>query len=105
MSQDKLDKNWVETSASLAPAMIGAAAGIFLGDLMQRDTRRPIALALGAIGVCALAPTLVENIVDKVNGPNSRRGTKRTLRNIRDAGASPENYELNDELEKEMFIG
>lgn len=101
MTNEQSDKNWVETSASFAPAVMGAAAGIFVGDLIHRDTRRPIAFALAAIGVCALAPALVEVVVDKINGPNTNRGTRRTLRNIRDAGAD----EFSEIDEEQMFVG
>ena len=86
--------------------MLGAAAGVFLGDLMHRETRRPVALTLAALGVAALAPALVESVVDKVNGPNSRRGSKRTLRNIRDAGIAQDEFaELEDEIGEQMFVG
>lgn len=106
MPQDESDKNWIETSASFAPAMLGAAAGVFLGDLMHRDTRRPVALALAALGIAALAPALVEVVADKVNGPASRRGTRRTLRNIRDAGISADEFaDLEDEIGEHMFVG
>jgi hypothetical protein len=96
------DKNWIETSASFAPAVIGAAAGIVVGDLMHRDARRPVAFTLAALGLCALVPSLVGIVAEKVNGPESRRGSRRTLRNIRDAGAS--NDEFAD-LEEELFVG
>ncbi len=106
MSQDHSDKNWIETSASFAPAMLGAAAGVFLGDLMHRDNRRPVALILAALGVAALTPTVVGTVADKVNGPNSRRGSKRTLRNIRDAGYSADEFaDLEDEIGDHMFVG
>ena len=103
MTDDQLDKNWVETSASFAPAVIGAAAGVFVGDLIHRDTRRPIAFALAAIGLCALAPALVEVVVDKINGPNTNRGSRRTLRSIRDAGAGAGEFSEIDE--DQMFVG
>ncbi len=106
MPQNMSDKNWIETSASFAPAVLGAAAGVFLGDLMHRDTRRPVSLALAALGLCALAPTAVETVVDLVNGPRSRRGSRRTLRNIRDAGVSADEFgDLEDEIGEQMFIG
>jgi hypothetical protein len=106
MTQDQSDKNWIETSASFGPAMLGAAAGVFLGDLMHRDARRPVALGIAALGVAALAPSLVEMVVDKVNGPNSNRGSKRTLRNIRDAGIATDEFaDLEDEVGEQMFVG
>lgn len=86
--------------------MLGAAAGVFLGDLMHRDTRRPVALTLAALGVAALAPSLVEAVADKVNGPNSNRGSRRTLRNIRDAGITADEFaDLEDEIGEQMFVG
>ncbi|MFK7909137.1 MAG: hypothetical protein AB8F34_00900 [Akkermansiaceae bacterium] len=106
MSQEISDKNWIETSASFAPAMLGAAAGVILGDLMSREARRPVALALAALGAAALAPSVVGSVAEKVNGPNSRRGNRRTLRNIRDAGYSPDEFaDLEDEIGEHMFVG
>ncbi|MBT8036578.1 MAG: hypothetical protein KJO21_03440 [Verrucomicrobiae bacterium] len=99
MSEDLSEKSWVETSASFAPAVLGAAAGVLLGDLMNRDSRRPVALGLAALGFCALAPTAVGTVVDLVNGPRSRRGSRRTLRHIRDAGVAPDEFaDLEGEL-------
>lgn len=106
MSQDQSEKTWIETSASFAPSVLGAAAGMFLGDLIHRDARRPVAFTLAAFGLAALAPALVDTLATKVNGPNSRRGTRRTLRNIRDAGFSPDEYaDLEDEIGDHMFVG
>lgn len=104
MANEQNDKNWVETSAAFAPAVMGAAAGVFVGDLIHRDTRRPIAFALAAIGLCAVAPALVEVVVDKVNGPKTNRGTRRTLRNIRDAGVVGSD-EFTEADEEQMFVG
>ena len=101
MSQDQTDKNWIEASASFAPAVLGAAAGVVVGDLMHRDARRPIAFALVAVGLCALLPSLVGVVADKVNGPHSKRGSRRTLRNIRDAGVTGTEF---SDLEDEMFV-
>ena len=106
MQQDYSEKNWIETSASFTPAVLGAAAGVFLGDLMHLDSRRPVALALAALGIAAVAPSLVGVVAEKVNGPNSNRGTRRTLRNIRDAGIAADEFaDLEDEIGEQMFIG
>ena len=106
MAQYETEKSWIETSASFAPAVFGASAGVFLGDLMHRDTRRPVAFTLAALAVAALAPTVVDTVADKVNGPNSRRGSRRTLRNIRDAGIDADDFaDLEDEIGEHMFVG
>lgn len=106
MTNDQSDKNWVETSASIAPAALGAAVGMFVGDLIHREARRPIAFTLAAVGLCAFAPALVEAVVEKINGPNTNRGSKRTLRNIRDAGIGTDEYsEIEDEYNDQMYVG
>lgn len=107
MSQDQSDnKNWMEASASAAPTLLGAAVGVLAADLMDKDTRRPVAFTLAALGACALAPLIVGTAVDLVNGPNSRYGSRRTLRRIRDAGVRPGEFsDLEVDMEDEMFVG
>lgn len=107
MSQDQTEsKNWIDASASAAPTLLGAAAGVLVADLIDSKSRRPVALTLVALGACAMAPTVVGAVVDLVNGPNSRYGSRRTLRRIRDAGVSSDEFsDLNPEDEEQMFVG
>lgn len=107
MSQDQTDnKNWIETSASFAPVILAGAAGVLAGDLMSREARRPVAFTLAAVAIGALAPLIVGTAVDLVNGPNSRYGSRRTLRRIRDASVRPEEFEgLDVDMGEEMFVG
>ena len=81
------EKGWVNKSSSVAPGIIGAAAGIFLGDLMHRGARRPVAFSLLCLGVAALTPKVVGSVKQKVAGPHTRRGSQRTLDGILSAGA------------------
>lgn len=100
------NKNWKETGADYAPAVLGVAAGIVLGDLMHRSARRPVAFALAAVGIAALAPAVVETVRDKVSGPTTRRGTQRTLRSIREgAGAPARDIDYVKEELGEMYVG
>jgi len=107
MSQDQTEsKNWIDASASAAPTLLGAAAGVLVADLIDSRSRKPVALTLVALGACAMAPMLVEAAVDLVNGPNSRYGSRRTLRRIRDAGASSDEFsDLHPDEEAQMFVG
>ncbi len=58
-----------------------------LGDMMHRSARRPIAFSLFCLGVAAIAPSVVDVVKEKVSGPQTKRGSKRTLEGIRSAGA------------------
>lgn len=80
------DLEWTEASAMVSPALLGAAAGLILGEVMHSNARRGVAIGLAALGVAALMPLAVSGIVHKVNGPHSPRGVRRRIRGIRDAG-------------------
>jgi hypothetical protein len=94
----------VDTSGELAPALLGVAAGIFLADLMHPGARRPVAFSLACLGLAALAPSVVGVVRDKVAGPQTRRGSLRTLRGIRDSsGGNPEDLGYSEE--EQLFVG
>lgn len=107
LTSEEQPRNWQETSADLAPTLLGAAAGIFLGDMMHRGARRPLAFGLACLGLAAAMPSLVDVVRDKVAGPTTRRGTQRTLRNIREgAGAPPRSIDyVEEELGEQLFVG
>lgn len=85
-ASEENERAWTETAALVSPALLGAAAGLIVGELMHSTARRGIAIGLAALGVAAIVPLAVGGIVNKVNGPESRRGAQRRLRGIRDAG-------------------
>lgn len=85
---EEQDRAWSETAAMASPALLGVAAGLILGEIMHANARRGIAIGLAALGVAALMPMAVGGIVNKVNGPQTRRGAQRRLQGIRDAGGS-----------------
>ncbi len=90
---------WVETSALTAPALLGAAAGLLLGDLMHRSARRGVGIALGALGIAALLPVAVGGVAWLVTGPKSRVGVRRKIQRIRDIGIGAPDY---DEVDQEL---
>ncbi len=96
---------WVETSALTAPALIGAAAGLLLGDLMHRGARRGLGIGLGALGVAALLPFVVGGVTGLVTGPKSKLGVRRKIQRIRDAGFVDSTYEdVEDELREQGLL-
>lgn len=100
------ERDWVDTTAAFAPAVLGAAAGILISEAMSAKARRPIGLALACVGLAALTPMLVETAVKKVKGPGTRRGSLRTLRGIRDHGLQAREISyVEDELGEELGVG
>ena len=85
---DDGERDWTESTALAAPALLGAAAGLILGDLMHTRARRGVALGVAALGIATLLPLAVGGIVNLINGPQSKIGARRRLRRIRDTGAS-----------------
>lgn len=106
MQTDSADtqRDWIETTALVAPGLLGAAAGMLLSDLMHRNARRGVALALGGLGIAALVPLLVGGIANKVNGPQSARGARRRLAGIRDAGDGLSDFHDVDEDLREQGV-
>ncbi len=90
---------WIGTSALTAPALLGAAAGLLLGDLMHCRARRGVGIGLGVAGVAALLPFLVGGVTELVAGPRSKIGVRRKLQRIRDAGIAAN---VRDEVEDEL---
>lgn len=100
------EKDWVDTTAAFAPAVLGAAAGILVSDAMSPRVRRPVGLSLACLGLAALTPLLVETAVKKVKGPGTRRGSIRTLQGIRDHGLQAREISyVEDELGEELGVG
>jgi len=87
MTDDHDTRDWTDNTALAAPALLGTAAGLLLGELMHRNARRGIAFGLLALGIAALAPYTVGEIKQRINSPNTKRGAQRRLRSIREAGA------------------
>ena len=79
--------DWTDHTAMAAPALMGAAAGLLLGEMMHRGARRGIAFGLLALGVAALSPFTVGEIRQRINAPGTRRGSQKRLSSIRHAGA------------------
>mgnify|MGYP005849716873 CR=1 FL=1 len=79
-------REWEETTALVAPSLFGVAAGLILGEMMHASARRGVAIGVGGLGLAAVMPWVVAGVANKINGPASRRGVRRRLRGIRDAG-------------------
>ncbi len=80
-------RDWTDHTAMVAPALMGTAAGLLLGEMMHRGARRGLAFGLLALGVAAITPFTVGEIKERINSPKTRRGSQKRLSSIRHAGA------------------
>jgi hypothetical protein len=96
---------WVEGSALAAPVILGAAAGLLVGNLMHSSARRGLGLGLGILGVVALLPFAVDGVADLITGPRSKFGVRRKIQKIRDIGlGAPYHDEVDEELRERGVI-
>jgi hypothetical protein len=96
---------WIETSALVAPTLLGAAAGLLLGDMMHRNARRGVGIGLGALGVLALLPLMVDGVAGLITGPRSRYGVRNKIQRIRDGGNGlSDRDEVHEELREQGLI-
>lgn len=96
---------WVEGSALAAPVILGAAAGLLVGDMVHGNTRRGLGVSVALIGIVALLPFAVDGIADLITGPRSKFGVRRKIQKIRDIGiGSPFEDEVEAELQEQGVI-
>ncbi len=96
---------WVEGSALAAPVILGAAAGLLVGDLMQGKARRGLGISLSIMGIAALLPFAIDGVADLITGPRSKFGVNRKIQRIRDIGiGSPSHDEVGDQLREQGVI-
>ncbi|MEJ6580308.1 MAG: hypothetical protein QNL68_10975 [Akkermansiaceae bacterium] len=100
------ERDWIDTTAAFAPAVLGAAAGVLISDVLSSEARRPVGLSLACLGLAALTPMLVETMINRVSGPGTRRGSQRTLQGIRDHGLHTREISfVEDELGETLGVG
>ncbi len=107
MSDQHVDTTpvWVEGSALAAPVILGAAAGLLVGDMMHSNARRGVGLGLGILGVVALLPFVVDGVAGLITGPRSKFGVNRKIQKIRDIGiGSPSHDDVDDVLREQGVI-
>lgn len=107
MSDQHMDATpvWVEGSTLAAPVILGAAAGLLVGDMMHSNARRGIGISLGVLGILAFVPLVVDGVAGLITGPKSKFGVNRKIQKIRDIGiGSPSHDEVDDILREQGVI-
>src|SRR3954452_20744187 len=68
----------------LARTAFGLGIGMLVADKVRRPFRQATAIALVSVGALAAMPLLVKVALERINRPDSERGSRNRLRSIRD---------------------
>lgn len=106
MSDQHIDATpvWVEGSTLAAPVILGAAAGLLVGDMMHSNARRGVGISLGVVGILALLPIVVDGVAGLITGPRSKFGVNRKIQKIRDIGIGSPSQDDVDEVLREQGV-
>jgi hypothetical protein len=74
---------------ALTRTAIGLGVGILVADKIHRPLRQATAIALVSVGAIAAVPLLVKIALERINRPESERGSRNRLRSIRDDSGYP----------------
>jgi hypothetical protein len=76
---------------ALARTAFGLGVGMLVADKVRRPFRQATAIALVSVGALAAVPVLVKIAMERINRPESERGSRKRLRSIRgDSGYTSE---------------
>ena len=106
MSDQHIDATpvWVEGSTLAAPVILGAAAGLLVGDMMHSNARRGVGISLGIVGILALLPIVVDGVAGLITGPRSKFSVNRKIQKIRDIGIGSPSQDDVDEVLREQGV-
>jgi hypothetical protein len=74
---------------ALTRTAIGLGVGILVADKIRRPLRQATAIALVSVGAIAAVPLLVKLALERINRPESERGSRNRLRSIRGDSGYP----------------
>ncbi|MEP6937147.1 MAG: hypothetical protein ABI871_03675 [Chthoniobacterales bacterium] len=76
----------------LTRTALGLGLGMLVADRIRRPVRQATAIALVSVGALAAVPFFVKVAMERINRPESERGSRKRLRSIRgDSGYPSEN--------------
>jgi hypothetical protein len=68
---------------TLTRTALGLGVGMLVADKIKRPVRQATAIALVSIGALAAVPFMVRIALERINRPESERGSRNRLRSIR----------------------
>lgn len=73
----------------LTRTAFGLGIGMLVADKIKRPVRQAAAIALMSVGALAAVPFLVKVALERINRPESERGSRNRLRSIRGDSGYP----------------
>jgi hypothetical protein len=73
----------LDSLLTLTRAAFGLGLGMLMADKIKRPARQAAAIALVSVGALAAVPLLVKVALERINRPESERGSRARLRSIR----------------------
>ncbi len=74
---------------TLTRTAFGLGIGMLVADKIRRPLRQATAIALVSVGALAAVPLLVKAAMERINRPESERGSRNRLRSIRGDSGYP----------------
>ncbi|HET9418265.1 MAG TPA: hypothetical protein VFO30_02910 [Chthoniobacterales bacterium] len=75
---------------TLTRTAFGLGIGMLMADKIKRPVRQAAGITLLSIGALAAVPFVLKLALERINRPESERGSQARLRSIRDAGYTSE---------------
>ena len=79
---------------AITQTAVGCGIGLLLAGKLGRPAQKTTAASLLAVGALLAMPWVVENVLDRLNGPGSARGERRRLDRIRTDAGYPDDAEV-----------
>jgi hypothetical protein len=94
LSIAKTEQDPLDNLLTLTRTAVGLGIGILLAEKIKQPARQATAIALVSIGALAALPFVVKLALERINRPESDRGSQARLRSIRGASDYSNDAEL-----------
>ena len=84
----------LDSLLTLTRAAFGLGLGILMADKIKQPVRQAAAIALVSVGALAAIPLLVRVALERINRPESERGSRARLRSIRGDSGYPSDTDI-----------
>ena len=94
MASSKNSDSFQTSLLAITQTAVGCGIGLLLAGKLGRSAQKTTAASLLAVGALLAMPWVVENVLDRLNGPGSARGERRRLDRIRTNAGYAEDAEI-----------